>query len=252
MRRRPDRALFAVEDLHGILDAAVICHVGFVHDGTPVVIPTIHARWGSTLYLHGSPASRMLRDLATGLDVCVTVTLVDGLVLAKSWMHHSMNYRSAVIFGRAGIVDDPTGKVDALRTVVDRVQAGRSATSRPPTPKELAATLVLAMPLDAPSEWSVKAPPAARSTTPRTWTWIGSPASSPSHPAASAAPDPLPGVAQLDRWRRMRSTLVSLAFASSPWSSSSAARSASASRRAPSRSEDASTASAPSSMIRAA
>jgi hypothetical protein len=156
IKRHPERASYELNELHAILDAGLICHLGFVEGGSPVVIPTIHARGGDTLYLHGSPASRMLRGLATGIDVCVTVTLVDGVVLAKSWMHHSLNYRSAVVFGRAEVVDDPDAKVDALRTVVDHVQPGRSGESRPPTAKELAATLVLAVPLGPPSEWSVK------------------------------------------------------------------------------------------------
>lgn len=154
LRRQPARGSTDRADLHAILDAALVCHVGFVHDGSPVVIPTIHARDGETLYLHGSPASRMLRGLAGGVDVCVTVTLVDGVVLAKSWMHHSMNYRSAVIFGQAQVVDDPEAKVEALRIVVDHVEPGRSTRARPPSAKELAATLVLALPL---TEWSVKA-----------------------------------------------------------------------------------------------
>jgi len=153
IRRHPERTATSREALAAILDEATICHVGFVHDGSPVVIPTIHARDGEVLYLHGSPASRMLRGLAGGIDVCVTVTLVDGLVLAKSWMHHSLNYRSAVVFGHATVVDDPKAKVEALRIVVDHVQAGRSTQSRPPSPKELAATLVLAVPL---TEFSVK------------------------------------------------------------------------------------------------
>jgi nitroimidazol reductase NimA-like FMN-containing flavoprotein (pyridoxamine 5'-phosphate oxidase superfamily) len=154
IRRRPDRGSADRTDLDAILDAGLICHVGFVHDGGPVVIPTIYARAGDSLYLHGSPASRRLRGLAGGVDVCVTVSLVDGLVLAKSWMHHSMNYRSAVIFGRATVVDDRDAKMAALQVVVEHVQPGRSAMSRPPSPKELTGTLVLALPL---IEWSVKA-----------------------------------------------------------------------------------------------
>ncbi|MHB8663372.1 MAG: pyridoxamine 5'-phosphate oxidase family protein [Acidimicrobiales bacterium] len=140
--------------MDAILDTALVCHVGFVDGATPVVIPTIHARDGDTLYLHGSAASRLLRRLAGGLEVCVTVTLVDGLVLAKSWMHHSMNYRSAVIFGRATTVTDPDAKVEALRAIVDHVQPQRSIAARPPSTKELAATVVVALPL---TEWSVKA-----------------------------------------------------------------------------------------------
>jgi len=140
-------------ELDAVLDTALVCHVGFVHDGGPVVIPTIHARAGDVLYLHGSPASRMLRTLSTGVDVCVTVTLVDELVLAKSWMHHSLNYRSAVVFGRATEVTDRAEKIAALRTIVEHVEPGRAAESRPPSEKELTGTLVLALPL---TEASVK------------------------------------------------------------------------------------------------
>jgi len=154
IRRHPERAVSDREALRAVLDEATICHVGFVHEDGPVVIPTIHARDGEVLYLHGSPASRMLRNLADGVDVCVTVTILDGLVLAKSWMHHSLNYRSAVVFGRARVVDEPAAKVEALRVIVDHVKPGRSTEARPPSPKELAGTLVLAVPLD---EASVKA-----------------------------------------------------------------------------------------------
>jgi len=154
IRRHPERARSERSDLEGVLDQALICHVGFVVDGAPVVIPTIHARDGAVLYLHGSPASRMLRSLAGGIDVCVTATLLDEVVLAKSWMHHSLNYRSAVIFGRASPVDDADTKLAALRIIVEHVQRGRAAQARPPSDKELAGTLVLSVPLE---EWSVKA-----------------------------------------------------------------------------------------------
>ncbi len=139
--------------LDEVLDEALICHVGFVHDGAPVVIPTIHARQGDVLLVHGSPASRMLRDLAGGVEVCVTVTIVDALVLSKSWFHHSLNYRSAVVFGRAVTVDDGPAKLEALRCIVEHVQPGRTGESRPPTAPELRQTLVLSVPL---TEWSVK------------------------------------------------------------------------------------------------
>jgi nitroimidazol reductase NimA-like FMN-containing flavoprotein (pyridoxamine 5'-phosphate oxidase superfamily) len=153
LRRRPERAVADRSALDEVLDQALICHVGFVHDGYPVVIPTIHARQGDVLLVHGSPASRMLRDLAGGIDVCVTVTIVDALVLSKSWFHHSLNYRSAVIFGRAVALDDDAAKLEALRCVVEHVQAGRTGASRPPTVQELRQTLVLSVPL---TEWSVK------------------------------------------------------------------------------------------------
>lgn len=147
LRRHPERGSHETEVIHAILDEALICHVGFVHDGFPVVIPTIHARSGDTLYLHGSPASRMLRDLAAGVEVSVNATIVDGLVLAKSWFHHSLNYRSVVIFGTASTVTDDEQKGAALRAIVEHVKPGRTAEARPPNAKELAGTLVLALPL---------------------------------------------------------------------------------------------------------
>jgi len=139
--------------LDAILDEALICHLGFAREGSPCVIPTIHARHDDVVYLHGSPASHMLRGLAGGLDLCLTATLVDAKVLSKSWMHHSLNYRSAVVFGRAEVVADVDAKREALRRVVEHVEAGRTLKSRPPTAKELTSTLVLALPL---VEWSVK------------------------------------------------------------------------------------------------
>jgi uncharacterized protein len=149
LRRLPDRGSHEVALVHAILDEGLICHVGFVAaDGRPVVIPTIHARDGDRLLLHGSPASRMLRSLAGGVDVCVTVTLVDGLVLARSAMHHSMNYRSVVVLGRAHKIVDPADKLHALGRIVDHVAPGRSAEARPPSEQELKGTLVLALPLD--------------------------------------------------------------------------------------------------------
>ena len=147
LRRHPERGDHELDVIKAILDEGLICHVGFVHDGSPVVIPTIHARSGDTVFLHGSPASRMLRDLAKGVEVSVTVTLVDGLVLAKSWFHHSLNYRSVVIFGTATVVTDDAEKTEALRVIVEHVKPGRTREARPPNAKELAGTLVLALPL---------------------------------------------------------------------------------------------------------
>ncbi|GAC1314739.1 MAG: pyridoxamine 5'-phosphate oxidase family protein [Acidimicrobiales bacterium] len=148
LRRHPERGSHDLDVIRAILDEALICHVGFVHDGSPVVIPTIHARSGDRLFLHGSPASRMLRDLASGVDVSVTATLVDGLVLAKSWFHHSLNYRSVVIFGTATVLTDDAEKTEALRVIVEHVKPGRTLEARPPNPKELAGTLVLALPIN--------------------------------------------------------------------------------------------------------
>ncbi|WP_233498595.1 pyridoxamine 5'-phosphate oxidase family protein [Blastococcus sp. TF02A-26] len=140
--------------VHAVLDEAVVCHVGFVVDGRPVVLPQLHARVGERLYLHGSTGARGLRMAADGgLDVCVTATLVDGLVLARSAFHHSVNYRSVVALGTATVVTDPAEKTAALDALVDAVVPGRSAGSRPADKRELAATTVLVLPLE---EVSVK------------------------------------------------------------------------------------------------
>jgi nitroimidazol reductase NimA-like FMN-containing flavoprotein (pyridoxamine 5'-phosphate oxidase superfamily) len=148
VRRHPERGVYEREAIAAILDEALFCHVGFVVDGQPFVIPTIHARAGDVLYLHGSTASRMLRTLAEDVDVCVTVTLLDGLVLARSVYNHSMNYRSAIVLGRARAVTDADEKLAALETVVEHVVPGRWQDARLPTKKELAATSVLALWLD--------------------------------------------------------------------------------------------------------
>jgi nitroimidazol reductase NimA-like FMN-containing flavoprotein (pyridoxamine 5'-phosphate oxidase superfamily) len=148
LRRLPPRGVFERETVYGILDEALVCHVGFVADGQPFVIPTIHARLGDRLVVHGSAASRMLRNLAGGVPVCVTVTLIDGLVLARSAFHHSMNYRSVVVLGTAALVTDPAEKVAALEAIVEHVAPGRTPEVRPPTPQELKATSVLTIALD--------------------------------------------------------------------------------------------------------
>ncbi len=134
--------------MHAILDEALVCHVGFVHDGRPVVIPTTFVRDGETLFVHGSPASRMLRTLSREIDACVTVTLLDGLVLARSTVHHSMNYRSVVVLGRARRIDDLGTRDAALRALVEHVVPGRTAQARAATEKELRGTLVLAVDLE--------------------------------------------------------------------------------------------------------
>ena len=147
VKRLPERARYDTDTVHRILDEALVCHVGFVIDGQPVVIPTIHARCRDRLYLHGSPANRMLRTLKQPVDVCVTVTLVDGLVLARSAFHHSMNYRSVVVFGTARDVSDPAEKMTAFRALVDHVAPRRWDTVRAPNEKEIRSTLVLALAL---------------------------------------------------------------------------------------------------------
>ncbi|WP_448616385.1 pyridoxamine 5'-phosphate oxidase family protein [Modestobacter sp. URMC 112] len=152
--RLRDRVRRDRETVHAVLDEAVVCHVGFVVDGRPVVLPQLHARVGERLYLHGSTGARALRMAeGAGLEVCVTVTLVDGLVLARSAFNHSINYRSVVAHGTAVVVDDPVEKAAALAALVDDVVPGRSAGSRPPDRRELAATTVLRLDL---AEVSVK------------------------------------------------------------------------------------------------
>ena len=148
VRRLPERGVYDRETIDRIVDEALICHVGFVDGGQPYVIPTIHARIGDVLYIHGSTGSRMQRTLATGTPVCVTATLVDGLVLARAQFHHSMNYRSVVVLGTARVVDSEEERDRALRAVVEHVMEGRSSGSRPPNRKELAATSIVAIPID--------------------------------------------------------------------------------------------------------
>jgi len=147
VRRLPKRAVYDREAIYRILDEGLVCHVGFVVDGQPVLIPTGYGRDGDTLYVHGSAASRMLRDLAKGVEVSIAVTLLDGLVLARSAFHHSMNYRSVVIFGTAAVVEDQTTKREALRAFTEHITPGRWREVRPPTESELKATTVLAIPL---------------------------------------------------------------------------------------------------------
>jgi uncharacterized protein len=148
VRRHPERGVYGRAAIEKILDEALHCHVGFACDGQTFVIPTIHARIGDVLYLHGSPASRMLRELRGGVDVCVTATLVDGLVLARSVYKHSLNYRSAMVLGRARVVEDLVEKRAALEAVVEHVCTGRSRDARPPNEQELTGTMVLALPID--------------------------------------------------------------------------------------------------------
>lgn len=149
--RSPDRASYDRDLVHAILDEAYVCHLGFVRDGAPVVLPTLYARVGERLYVHGSTGSRPLRAAGQadpGLPVCLTVTHVDGLVLARSAFHHSINYRSVVVHGVAHDVTDPEEKRQALDALVDHVVPGRSADSRPANKKELAATAVIRLDLD--------------------------------------------------------------------------------------------------------
>jgi uncharacterized protein len=148
VKRLPKRGKYEAETVYGILDSGFVCHVGFSVDGQPYVIPTNYGRAGETLYLHGSAASRMLRTLSEGVPVCVTVTHVDGLVLARSAFHHSVNYRSVVILGTARLVEDPAEKMEALRIFTEHVVKGRWEEIRWPNEQEMKATIVLALPLE--------------------------------------------------------------------------------------------------------
>jgi hypothetical protein len=159
VKRLPDRGAYDSETVYKILDEALICHVGFSVDGQPFVIPTGFARAGDTLYIHGSAASRILRTLAEGVQVCVTVTLLDGLVLARSAFHHSMNYRSVVMLGRATLVSDSAEKIKALEAFTEHIVRGRWNDVRMPTEAELKATAVLALPLAEVSAKIRKGPP---------------------------------------------------------------------------------------------
>jgi hypothetical protein len=147
LKRLPKRGSFERQTVYEILDEGFVCHVGFVSDGQPFVIPTAYGRVGDVLYLHGAKASRMLKALSSGAEVCVTVTLIDGLVLARSAFHHSINYRSVVLFGRARAVESEEEKNAALEAFTEHVCRGRWAEVRWPTPQELAATTVVALPL---------------------------------------------------------------------------------------------------------
>src|SRR5947209_10237128 len=147
VRRLPQRAAYDEATIHAILDNGLVCHIGFVHEGQPFVLPTTYARVGDALVLHGSAASRMLRGVRDGIPICITVTLLDGLVLARSAFHHSMNYRSVVILGVATEVTDAAERLRALAAIVEHVHPGRWAEVRPPNEQELKATMVLRLPI---------------------------------------------------------------------------------------------------------
>jgi len=151
--REPDRGVYDRETVNRILDEAFLCHVGFVVDGQPYVIPTSYGRDGDALYIHGSAASRMLRNLSQDIRVCVTVTLLDGLVLARSVFNHSMNYRSVVILGTATLVDDREARLKALRVLSEHIIPHRWDNARQPNEKELKATSVVRIPIE---EFSAK------------------------------------------------------------------------------------------------
>jgi uncharacterized protein len=159
VHRLAKRGVYDKAEVYAILDEGFICHVGFAVDGQPYVIPTGYARSGDEIFLHGSAASRMLRAVGDGLDVCVTVTLVDGFVLSRSAFHHSINYRSVVMLGRAHVLEDPGEKMVAMRCFTNHILPGRWDEVRPPSDQELKATMVLALPLEEVSAKVRKGPP---------------------------------------------------------------------------------------------
>ncbi len=147
VNRRPDRIGYDVAAVHAVLDEGLVCHVGYPNQGAPLVLPTLYVRVGEDLYLHGSTGAGLMRFPDETLPICVTVTLTDGLVMARSWFNHSVNYRCVVVRGDATLVTDPDEKMAALTALVEHVALGRAADSRPPNRRELAATAVLRLPL---------------------------------------------------------------------------------------------------------
>jgi uncharacterized protein len=148
LRRHAERGHHDEVTVAAILDEALVCHVGFAIDGRPWVVPMLHGRAGDRLYLHGAVGNHLLRSLADGVEACATATLLDGLVLARSAFHHSVNYRSVMVFGTARLVDDDEEKREALDVIVDHALPGRAADARPGSPRERALTSVVALPLE--------------------------------------------------------------------------------------------------------
>jgi nitroimidazol reductase NimA-like FMN-containing flavoprotein (pyridoxamine 5'-phosphate oxidase superfamily) len=173
VRRLAKRGVYDKAEVYGILDEGYVCHVGFAIDGQPYVIPTGYARLGDEIFLHGSAASRMLRSIGGGLDVCVTVTLVDGFVLSRSAFHHSINYRSVVMLGRARVVEEAAEKMTAMRCFTNHILPGRWEEVRQPSEQELKATMVLALPLEEVSAKVRKGPPVEEEGDIGLPTWAG-------------------------------------------------------------------------------
>jgi nitroimidazol reductase NimA-like FMN-containing flavoprotein (pyridoxamine 5'-phosphate oxidase superfamily) len=184
--RKPGRGSYDREQVHSILDEALTCHVGFVQEGQPFVIPTIHAREGETLYLHGAKGNRMLNALIDGTPCCVTATLVDELVFARAALHHSLNYRSVMVLGEAREVTDPEEKQRALRTVVDHIAPGRSEEIRGPDETYLKSTRVLAIPIEEASAKVRTGPPIDEEKDLDLPSWAGQ------LPLTSGTGDPIP------------------------------------------------------------
>ena len=159
VRREPHRGTYDRAAMDAVLDASLVCHLAFVDGEQPFAVPTLHARVGDVVYVHGSAASRALRTLGAGAPACLTVTVVDGLVLARSAFEHSVNYRSVLLLGSLRLIDDPDEKATALEAFTERLLPGRWAEVRRPSPKELAATSILAMPVDEASAKIRSGPP---------------------------------------------------------------------------------------------
>lgn len=159
VRRIPERGRYDSASIDPIVDAALVCHVGFVQDGQPFVIPTLHARDGDSVLLHGATTSRLIQHVAAGHPVCITVTLVDGIVLARSVFHHSINYRSAVLFGRGALIEEPDARMAALERFTERLLPGRWDDVRPPNPQEFKATAVVRVAIESASAKLRSGPP---------------------------------------------------------------------------------------------
>ncbi len=173
VRRLPQRGHYDRETIYAILDAAKVCHVGFVEDGWPFVIPMLYARTGNELVLHGAPASRLLKHIAAGRPLCVSVAILDGLVLARSAFHHSVNYRSVVLFGCGRSIEDPEKKIEALRLLTEHLTPGRWAAVRPPNAAELKGTTVVAVAIERASA-KIRSGPPADDEEDQTWpVWAG-------------------------------------------------------------------------------
>jgi nitroimidazol reductase NimA-like FMN-containing flavoprotein (pyridoxamine 5'-phosphate oxidase superfamily) len=205
VRRLSDRAVYDRAEIANILDEGLVCHVGLIESGFPRVIPMVYVRIDDRIIVHGSPASRLLRTLAEGAEVCVAVTLLDGLVLARSAFHHSMNYRSVVLFGTAEVLDTPEEKQSALRSLMERIAPGRWQEVRPPSEAELRQTLVVAIPIHEASAKVRTGPPKDDEADYALPVWAGE---LPLRMMASAArPDPrvMPGVMLPEYLERLRS-----------------------------------------------
>ncbi len=196
--RMPERGHYDKESVYGIIDEALLCHVGFAPEGQPFVIPTLHARQGDNLLLHGATTSRLLKHVQAGHPVCVTITLVDGLVLARSVFHHSINYRSVVLFGQGALISDPEEKMSALAAFTERIMPGRWADAREPNRKEFKATSVVAIPIASASAKIRVGPPKDDEEDLTMSTWAGIVPIRQVADAPLAAPDLTPGIAVPD------------------------------------------------------